>query len=134
MYKTLLFIGAIAFAAANDCQDGKCGSNALAEEDSNMMAERACMKVSPSRCAACAGAAAKRARRWRQIVAWRNNYQRGINRWYHAYMRKRAAQLRYWGSTRYAWIRKQYYNRLRYKNRVVASWVRTMNWRYNNCR
>ena len=122
MFKAILLIGAVALASAQDM------------EESNQLVERNCHRVNPSICARCAGAAAKRARRWRQIVAWRNNYQRGINRWYAAYMKKRAAQLRYWGSTRYAWIRKQYANRLAYKNRVVASWVRTMNWRYNNCR
>ena len=122
MYKAILLVGAIALASAQNM------------EESNQLVERRCNRVSPGICARCAGAAAKRARRWRQIVAWRNNYQRNLNRWYHNMMRHRNKQYRYWAGPYYHWILKNYRAKVAYKNRIVASWVRTMNWRYNNCR
>ena len=134
MFKTILFIAGVALVSASDCKNGNCDSDVLVEHDASAQLAERCTRVNPALCHRCRGAATKRARRWRQIVAWRNNYQRGIARWYAAYMKKRAQQLKYWGTHYYAWIRKQYAVKLAYKNRIVASWVKTMNWRYNNCK
>ena len=130
-FKTFILIaGALAVASAQ--QETEQSIN-MVEESPEQLAEAAC-HPGPARCARCRGAAAKRARRWRQIVAWRNNYQRNLNRWYHNMMRHRNKQYRYWAGPYYHWILKNYRAKVAYKNRIVASWVRTMNWRYNNCR
>ena len=111
MFKSIVLLGAIAFAAATEIPIDEESQPFFAQQDeaSNNLVEvgRTC-SVNPSVCRSCYNAANKRAVRWRQIVAWRNAYQKNIGRWYHAYMAKRAKQLRYWGVTYYAWIRKQY--------------------------
>ena len=130
-FKTLLFItGALALASAQEATEQSIN---MAEESPEQLAEAAC-HPGPARCARCRGAAAKRARRWRQIVAWRNVYQRNIGRWYATLMKKRNQQYRYYAGPYYQWILKNYRAKVAYKNRIVASWVKTMNWRYNNCK
>ena len=68
-FKTfLLFAGALAIASAQTETEQDIN---MAEESPEELAEAAC-HPGPARCRRCIGAAARRARRWRQIIAWRN--------------------------------------------------------------
>ena len=108
-------------------------TNEGSANSSNQLAEAIC-HPGPGRCAPCFSALAKRQRRWRQIVSWRNSQLRALSKWYNGRARYRAARVRYWATPYYRAIYKQYLSKHRYINRVVAAWTKTMNWRYANCK
>ena len=88
-FKTLIFLaGAVALATA--CEGEDCSSNMMAEDASEQLAEkRNCNAVNPKLCASCRGAGARRARRWRQIVSWRNAQRQALSKWWSGRLRYR---------------------------------------------
>jgi Tfp pilus assembly protein PilX len=144
----ILLAGAIAFASA--CEGPECAERQLAElsneGDSNKMAESAeeesnelaekrnCNAVNPKICSRCRGAGARRATRYKQIVAWRNAQNRAVSTWWTAQMKWRAAKLGYWSGTWWRARVAQYNRRKVYIAKKTAAWIKDMWYRYNHCK
>jgi hypothetical protein len=135
-FRSLILIAGVVAVATASSPAAEEDSNKMAqsqEEESNKMVETEC-HPGPSRCAPCFSALKKRNLRYRQIIAWRNSQRSHIGRWYSAQAKYRAAKLRYYSHTFYRARLAQYYAKHRWINRVVASWTKTMHYKYNNCK
>ena len=127
-FKSLIFIaGAVALASAQESSEN------LAEESPSMEAAQVECHPGYNRCARCFGAAAKKARRYRAIVNWRNSQNKANVKVYYARLAYRNKQVKYWSSTWYRAQYKTYLARRNYTNKRYSQLVGQANRYYANC-
>jgi hypothetical protein len=88
----------------------------------------------PKKCARCFTSAARKNVRYRQIIAWRNAQNAANAKNYRAWQAYKNGRYVFYRSKHYAVQVKALRRKQAYVRRVVAGWVKTMNYKYNNCK